>query len=317
MLLAPPIPLGPTLVQLLGEGLLESSQNRFQLSRKGQAHLDRLLEVLENKLTPDDPAYHARYRRETPTLPFEANTTWAQALCINYAVDPEALRPLIPEVFELDLHEGMAYVSLLASRLKSFGMGQVPKALRMNFYQATYRAHVTHTDFRGEKHRGCFFLRCETNSTLMSTVANSLPEFKDHQASTHPILMVRNGDNLIFSVDSGDDPGGKVVLVLDLSRELDRMPASSLFSSVEAADDFLVDIHDAFAHESEADEVLYLRLDRGEWNIRIFEPIDAYLGFFSEGPLTPETSRLDSVFYFTDVPYRWLPLVRERMKHRR
>ena len=303
-----------TLQQLIDTQHLECRKDRYQLTPNGQAHLDTILENLERELAPDSTAYQKRYQRETPTLPFEANTTWAEALCINYQVDPEALRPLIPDVFDLDLFEGQGFVSLVASRLKDFGVSRIPRALRMNFYQATYRAHVTYTDFRQRTVRGCFFLRSETNSPLMSMVANSMPEFRHHHCSTHPIFMARNGEDLVFSVDSGEDPEGKVVLVLDLSRELPGMPASSLFPSVESADQFLVDFYDAFAYEPETHEVLYLRLDRGDWNIRIFEPVDAYLGFFSEGPFPPESSRLDSVFYFTDVPYRWLPLVRERVK---
>src|SRR5205823_9816797 len=162
----------------------------------------------------------------------DANTVWAEAIAVNYHLDPAALRPLVPAVFDLDLYAGKAFVSLTASRLKDFGVGWLPAALRMNFYQATYRAHVTYTDFRGRRLRGCYFVRSETNSRLMSLTANLLPEFRAHHCSTHPILMVRNGDHFLLTVDSGEDLAGKVVLLLDTARPMPGMPAGSLFPSV-------------------------------------------------------------------------------------
>src|SRR5262249_5077632 len=157
-----------------------------------------------------------------------------------------------------------------ASRLKDFGVGKLPRALRMNFYQATYRAHVSYTDFRGRRMRGCYFVRSETNSGLMSLTANLLPEFRGHQCRTYPILMARNGNHRLLTVDSEADPAGKVVLLLDTSRPLSGMPPGSCFRSVRQAYDFLVDFYDAFAYHPDSQEVLVLQIDRGDWDIQVF-----------------------------------------------
>jgi uncharacterized protein YqjF (DUF2071 family) len=315
-LLSPDTCSDPTMTILVERGLLEVYGDRHAVTQKGRDYLDRVLEGIESQLAPDDPAYVRRYRREEPTLPFDTNTTWAQAVAVNFRVEPAALRPLVPAVFELDLYQGHAFVSLTASRLKDFGVGWLPQALRMNFYQATYRAHVTHTDFRGRTMRGCYFLRSETNSRLMSLAANMLPEFRAHRCSTYPMFMGRHGDHLVFTVDSGDDPAGKVVLVLDTARPLTGMPASSVFPSISAAYQFLVDFYDAFAYDPDSGEVMILRIERGDWPIQVVEPVDHYFGFSANGPFPPGIATLDSVFYFTNVPYRWLPLLKERIKQR-
>ncbi|MBI1903489.1 MAG: DUF2071 domain-containing protein [Planctomycetia bacterium] len=210
----------PVLARLVQSGFVQARGGDLAITHQGRQQLDRWLEEVESQVAPDDPAYVRRYRREDPSLPAAANTVWAEAVCVNVRVDPAALRPLVPDVFELDLFAGCAWISLTASRLKDFGVGWVPKALRMNFYQSTYRAHMKYTDFRGREMRGCYFVRSETNSRLMSTVANLLPEFKAHRCSTYPILMARRGEHWLLTVDSGDDPGGKVVLLLDTSRDL-------------------------------------------------------------------------------------------------
>jgi uncharacterized protein YqjF (DUF2071 family) len=302
---------------LCAQGFMEAQGPRFAVTQKGREALDRVLEGIEGQLTPDHPEYVRRYRRPAPTLPFDANTVWAEAVCVNYRLDPAALRPLVPEVFDLDLYAGRAFVSLTASRLKDFGVGWVPAALRMNFYQATYRAHVSYTDFRGRRLRGCYFVRSETNSRLMSLTANLLPEFRAHHCRTYPILMARQGDHLLFSVDSDPDPAGKVVLVLDTARPLPGMPAGSVFGSVQAAYDFLVDFYDAFSYAPDTGEVFLLQIDRGPWHVQVVEPVDSYLGYFSDGPFPPGSAELDSVFYFRNTPYRWLPLLKEKFVHRR
>lgn len=305
------------LTALRAAGLIESQGRRHAITQSGREFLDRVLEGMEGQLTPDDPAYVRRYRREAPTLPFATNTTWAEAVCVNLRIAPEALRPLVPAVFDLDLHGGMAWVSLTASRLKDFGVGWVPRAMRMNFYQATYRAHVRFTDFRGRSMRGCYFVRSETNSPLMSGVANLLPEFKAHRCATHPILFARRDQHLLLTVDSGDDPAGKVVLVLDTAREHAEMPPGSLFRTRADARALLVDFYDAFAYDPDSDEVFILKIDRGDWHIRVVEPVDHYLGYIRNGPFSESNAELDSVFYFTDCPYRWLPLLKEKLSGRR
>lgn len=295
-------------------GLLERRSQRCAVTQPGRDYLDSVLEGIQSHLTPDDPHYVRRYRREAPTLPFDANTIWEEAVAVNFRMPPVVLRPLVPEVFDLDLYAGHAFVSLTASRLKDFGVGWLPRALRMNFYQATYRAHVTFTDFRGEKRRGCYFVRSETNSPLMSLTANLLPEFRAHRCGTYDILMARRGDHLLLTVDSGSDPAGKVVLVLDTARVLSALPTTSCFPSVKEAYDFLVDFYDAFAYDPDSAEIFLLQIERGDWHIQVVEPVDSYFGYLASGPFPPGSAQLDSIFYFRNVPYRWLPLVKEKLK---
>jgi hypothetical protein len=304
------------LAALTNGGLLQTHAGRYAITQAGREYLDRVLEGIEGQLTPDDPAYVRRYRRAEPSLPFAANTVWAEAVAVNYQVEPEALRPLVPDVFDLDVHHGKGFVSLTASRLKDFGVDWVPAALRMNFYQATYRAHVTYTDFRGRRSRGCYFIRSETNSAVMSLTANLLPEFRAHHCRTYPMLMARRGEHLLFTVDAGDDRAGQVVLLLDTSRPLPGMPASSVFPGVAQACEVLVDFYDAFSYDPHAEEVLLLQIDRGPWNIQVFEPVDSYFGYFADGPFPPGSTQLDSIFYFQNTPYRWLPLLKEKHPRR-
>ena len=67
--------------------------------------------------------------------------SWDRVLMIHYAMDPEVLQPSVP--FPLDLHEGRAYVSLVAFTLSGmrFGIGGPPFATH-GFLNV--RAYVRH-----------------------------------------------------------------------------------------------------------------------------------------------------------------------------
>jgi hypothetical protein len=283
-------------------------RKRWAISNGGQAALARWEEAATISLAAEG------LRRVDPSLPFEANASWKEAICVNLAVSPEALRPLVPSVFELDLAADSAWVSLTVSRLADFGVGRLPRPLRMNFYQATYRAHVRYRNVDGELRRGCYFVRSDTSSPLMSQVANMLPEFRAHRCGTVPIVMARNGDHLLLTVDSLADPSGKVVLLLDENAAPDdRLQPGSRFRDLAEARSVIVDFHDAYAWEPTTSEVYVLSIRRGEWRLRVPRVVDAYLGYATDGPFAQGAARLDSVFTFRDVPYQWLPLVKEKV----
>jgi hypothetical protein len=52
---------------------------------------------------------------------------WLRTVFIHFAVEPGALQPFIP--FDLDLHEGLAYVSLVAFSLERMRLGPLPESL--------------------------------------------------------------------------------------------------------------------------------------------------------------------------------------------
>jgi hypothetical protein len=92
------------------------------------------------------------------------------------------------------------------------------------------------------------------------------------------------------------------------------MPSTSQFPTVQAAYDFIVDFYEAFSYDPRTNDVFILGIERGDWEIKICAPVDCYLGYFSAGPFAPGTTELDSIFYFQNTPYRWLPLLKERIR---
>jgi hypothetical protein len=79
---------------------------------------------------------------------------WKNLLMLNYAVDPDLLRPFVPAGTELDSHNGLAYASLIGfefNRTHLFGHA-VP--FHQSFEEVNLRFYV-----RRESRRGVVFIR--------------------------------------------------------------------------------------------------------------------------------------------------------------
>ncbi len=97
---------------------------------------------------------------------------WQYLLMLNYAVDPELLRPNIPPGVELDTWNGENYLSVvgfLFLRTKVFGVS-VP--LHSNFEEVNLRFYVRHRAADGWR-RGVVFIKEIVPRRLIATVART------------------------------------------------------------------------------------------------------------------------------------------------
>jgi uncharacterized protein YqjF (DUF2071 family) len=247
---------------------------------------------------------------ECPTVPWltQVQTEWVEALSLNYAVRPEALEQLLPAPLEPELHQGSAWVQVLMSSLREMRPQGMAGVFGVNFYQVSYRAAVRYRNARGQWRRGGYFVRSETNDTLMRRIGNSLAEFKFHEFGEADMLMARDGDKLTFAADPLPAyPGGKLVGVLD-TRPLQKPPKGSVWKSVEHLHEPLVECYDAFGVAN--GYVYVLTIDRGAWDADFVRPVELYCEFLQEGVLA-HGARLDSVLHMRNCLYRWRPLRRE------
>ena len=79
---------------------------------------------------------------------------WKNLLMLNYAVDPELLRPFVPEGTELDSHEGLTYASLIGFQFnKTRLLGRA-----VPFHQAFEEVNLSFYVRRATR-RGVVFIR--------------------------------------------------------------------------------------------------------------------------------------------------------------
>ncbi|WNJ18660.1 DUF2071 domain-containing protein [Pontibacter sp. G13] len=96
---------------------------------------------------------------------------WNDLLLANYAVDPAILQPHVPIGTELDLYEGVAYVSLVAFRFEDTRLLGIPIPFHINFEEVNLRFYVKAFQ-DGEWKRGVVFVKEIVPKPAIAWVAN-------------------------------------------------------------------------------------------------------------------------------------------------
>ena len=308
--------LGPSEVLAATEELLSSGEigmrgGAFELAPAGARSLLAIHAAIEQAL---DPSPSTPGMEECPSIPWltTVQTCWVDAVSINVAVAPEALRPLLPAPLEPEVFHGSAWVQVLISRLRDMRPQGTLALFGVNFHQVSYRAAVRYRSRSGALRRGGFFVRSETDNAVMRAVGNALAEFRYHDFGLAEIALRRSGHRLDVSVKPPPrSPGGLVSASLDTSRD-HGPPPGSVWGSLDALREPLVECYDAFGVDPEHRWIYILTIDRGPWDARFARAERVRCEFHETGPLGG-ASRVDSVLHIPrDCPYRWRPLRRER-----
>jgi uncharacterized protein YqjF (DUF2071 family) len=101
---------------------------------------------------------------------------WENLIMANYAVDPEILKPYLPNGVELDFFEGKTYVSLVGFMFKNTRIFGVPVPFLGTFEEVNLRFYVKRHD-----RRGVVFINESVPYQPVAWLANKL--YKEHYIS--------------------------------------------------------------------------------------------------------------------------------------
>ena len=97
--------------------------------------------------------------KQWPFLPVPFLTAqWRHLAMLNYRVDPQLLRPLVPRATQLDLYDGGAYISLVGFMFLRTAVLGVPIPLHRNFEELNLRFYVRR-EVGDEIRRGVVFIK--------------------------------------------------------------------------------------------------------------------------------------------------------------
>ena len=294
---------------LVSRGEVSSRGPSLELSPRGGTALLAVHAAIERAL---DPSPSTPGMEECPSLPWltTVETAWLDAISLNYSVDPEALRSLLPRPLEPEIFHGRAWVQVLASRLREMRPQGVPALFGVDFHQVSYRAAVRYTGPHGVR-RGGYFVRSETDHAVMRAVGNALVEFRFHDFEAATIDLRKSSDQITFSVTpKGTSAQGNVRVVLD-ARAGQSPPKSSVWQSRAELREALVECYDAFGVDP-LGFVYVLTIDREPWRETFATPLSADVQWMDRGPLAGAI--LDSALHIPmPCRYKWRPLRRERL----
>ena len=102
---------------------------------------------------------------------------WRKLAIVNYAIDPSILAKYVAPKTELDLWNGVCYVSLVGFMFVNTKLLGLPIPFHRNFEEVNLRFYVKYKD-NGEWKRGVVFIKEIVPKAALTFVANAL--YKEH-----------------------------------------------------------------------------------------------------------------------------------------
>lgn len=239
-----------------------------------------------------------------PKHPVPMRTMFRRCLLANFAVDPDAMRAVLPRYIEPDLHDGRAYLSVVVGQMERMRPAFVPRALGITYNQIVYRAVV-----RCGEERGVHFLRSDADNRLMCVLGNALSFFRFHRSS---ISLREQDGRLDLDVETSSAVPGGIRARYTVANARRSLPATSAFADLDTAQKWLVELFAAFSCTPGRSAIDVVRIERGDWDVRVVDDLRGEYDYLTSGspgtPFGPATAQLDSVFLVGDVPYLWHPL---------
>lgn len=149
----------------------------------------------------------ASAERGTGRLPHPFALTWRDGLFLHWPVDPDVLRPHVPDPLTLDTWDGQAWVSVVPFVLTKAGLRYTPRALRYTAPELNVRTYVT---YDGDP--GLYFFSVDVASPAIATIAGRFTRLPVRRARMHVSRIegaaAHEGNQVSFAStrESADEP---------------------------------------------------------------------------------------------------------------
>jgi uncharacterized protein YqjF (DUF2071 family) len=232
-----------------------------------------------------------------PKHPVGMTTDYRTVAVLDYAVDPDALRTLIPPALDVDTAHERGFVTVVCADMVRMRPSPVPRRLGITYDQVVYRVPVR---YRGDP--GLFFLGSDAGQPLMVAAGAAFSMFGVRLSRTK---ITDAGDRVTVDV-FGRKPGVDFHAFLKLEPAAVDLPNASVFETLGEARSFLVDRFVAFVPGLGGDPMRRVRVQRGTWDVLLPSVIDVRSDFLDGSSSLPAGStRLDNVMVARDIPYHW------------
>jgi hypothetical protein len=233
-----------------------------------------------------------------PKHPVAMRTIFRHCFLVNFAVEPDWMRSLLPEYVEPELHDGKAYLSIVIADMEKMRPALLPRCFGVSYTQVVYRVVV-----RCAGGRGVYFLRSDADSRPMCLAGNWLTFFR---FTYSPVRWRSEPGRLHFDLSAPGGDHADIRASFVVGRALGEMPNTSHFRSLADAQPFLVELYAAYSPAER--HINRVRIRRGPWRIQIVaDERQGYDHLCGSAAFPRGTAALDSVFYVRDLPYHWFP----------
>lgn len=219
-------------------------------------------------------------------------------ILVNYHVDPRVLAPLLPAPFRPKVTHGVGMVGICLIRLDKVRPTFLPSWFGISSENAAHRTAVEWDD-NGTVREGVYVRRRDTNSWLNSLAGGRLFPGIHHHAS---FSVKESADR--FEVALRSDDG--VTRMSVRSRRAGKMPASSVFHSLEEASAFFQAGSLGYSATPDPSRFQGLELRCLNWQVEPLEVEDVSSSFFENVSLFPKGSiEFDCALLMRGIDHEW------------
>jgi hypothetical protein len=219
-------------------------------------------------------------------------------ILVNYHVDPTVLAPLLPAPFRPKVVHGVGMVGICLIRLKKLRPAFFPSWLGVSTENAAHRTAVEWED-NGAVREGVYVRRRDTNSWFNALAGGRLfPGFHYHARFTvqetpdHYHVALRSDDGITSMAVRG--------------RRTDRLPASSVFCSLEDASAFFQGGSLGYSATPDPSRFQGLELRCLHWRVEPLEVEEVRSSFFEEQSYFPKGSiEFDCALLMRGIEHEW------------
>jgi hypothetical protein len=223
----------------------------------------------------------------------------ARRILANFRVDPDRLRPLLPNPFRPKLVNGCGMAGICLIRLRELRPRGVPGILGVSSENAAHRIAVTWEE-DGVAREGVYIHRRDTNSRFNTLAGGRLFPGVHHHAT---FRCTENADRYEVVMDSDDG----VTSLAVRGHIADQFPQSSVFGSVEQASAFFEKGSVGYSPgRRDTDALDGLELRTNDWSVRPLAVESVRSSFFDDRTRFPDGSAVfDCALLMRDIRHEW------------
>jgi hypothetical protein len=214
---------------------------------------------------------------------------------VNFRADPAVVQKLLPSGMRPKLFRGQAIVGICLIRLEEVRLKGLPVAAGLSSENAAHRIAVEWND--GADREGVYIPRRDTDSCLNALAGGRIFPGEHHLSR---FAVSDTAGRIQFSL-TGED------VRIDLeARETDRLPSTSLFTSVAETSHFFEGGCVGYSVTCDPARLDGIRLDTRTWHVEPLQVDQVFSSWFSDPARFPEGSILfDHALIMRDILHEW------------
>ena len=220
-------------------------------------------------------------------------------MLVNFCVEPEVIRRVLPAKFHPKLHKGFAIAGICLIRLEQMRPKYVPALFGASSENAAHRIAVLWEGEDGQTQEGVFIVRRDTNSVVNTIAGGRLFPGEYHRAN----FQVTDSKVAIDFKMKSDDAEVAVRL---RAKTTAGLPGNSRFETLEAASGFFEPGALGYSATRNGHRLNGMTLNTKTWRVEPLEVEEVYSSYFSDEKIFPAGAvHFDCALMMRDIDHEW------------